>query len=175
MEFNENIKWYVIHTYASYETMVKNNLEKMIENSNLQEFIYEISIPTQDEIVEKDGKRKVVERKKIPGYVFIKMVYTDHVWYMITKTRGVTGFVGPQGRPLALTPEEVKRMGLEKVDIQDIDIKVGDNIRIVSGALDTFLATVDEVHKDKQKVKALVQMFGRQTPVELDFAQIEKL
>lgn len=174
-ELNENIKWYVIHTYAAYETVVKNNLEKMIENNNLQDFIFEISIPTEEDIVEKNGKRKVVEHKKFPGYVFLKMIYTDHVWYMVTNTRGVTGFVGPMGKPLPLTVEEIKRMGLEKISAEDLDIAVGDNVRIVSGALDTFLAVVEEIYPEKQKVRVIVHMFGRQTPVELDFNQIEKL
>lgn len=175
MVVNENIKWYVIHTYAAYETVVKNNLEKMIENNNLQDFIYEIAIPTEEDIVEKNGKKKVVEHKKFPGYVFLKMIYTDHVWYMVTNTRGVTGFVGPQGKALPLTPEEIKRMGLEKITAEDFNIKIGDNVRIISGALDTFLGIVDEVYVEKQKVKVFVHMFGRQTPVELDFNQIEKI
>ena len=175
MEHNENVKWYVIHTYAAYESVVKNNLEKMIEVNNLQDYILEIVIPTEEDIVEKDGKRKVVERKKFPGYVFLRMIYSDHMWYMITNTRGVTGFVGPQGKAQALTAEEVKRMGLEKISAEDFNIKVGDNVRIVSGALDTFLAIVEGIDADKQKVKVIVQMFGRQTPVELDFNQIEKI
>lgn len=175
MEHNENVKWYVIHTYAAYETVVKNNLEKMIEVNNLQDYILEIVIPTEEDIVEKDGKRKVVERKKFPGYVFLRMIYSDHMWYMITNTRGVTGFVGPQGKAQALTAEEVKRMGLEKISAEDFNVKVGDNVRIVSGALDTFLAIVEGIDADKQKVKVIVQMFGRQTPVELDFNQIEKI
>lgn len=175
MEVNENIKWYVIHTYASYESVVKNNLEKMIENNNLQDFIFEIAIPTEEDIVEKNGKRKVVEHKKFPGYVFLKMIYTDHVWYMVANTRGVTGFVGPQGKALPLTIEEIKRMGLEKITAEDFDIKVGDNVRIISGPLETFIAVIEDVFADKQKVKVKVHMFGRQTPVELDFGQIEKI
>lgn len=175
MEVNENIKWYVIHTYASYESVVKNNLEKMIENNNLQEFIFEIAIPTEEDIVEKNGKRKVVEHKKFPGYVFLKMIYTDHVWYMVANTRGVTGFVGPQGKALPLTIDEIKRMGLEKITAEDFDIKVGDNVRIISGPLETFIAVIEDVFADKQKVKVKVHMFGRQTPVELDFGQIEKI
>lgn len=175
MELNENVKWYVIHTYAAYETVVKNNLEKMIENNNLQDFIFEIAIPTEQDIVIKNDKRKVVEHKKFPGYVFLKMIYTDHVWYMVTNTRGVTGFVGPMGKPLPLTIEEIKRMGLEKISAEDLDIAVGDNVRVVSGPLDTFLAVVEEVFPEKQKVRVVVHMFGRQTPVELDFNQIEKL
>ena len=169
------VKWYVIHVYSSYESVVKNNLEKMIENNNLQDYIFEIAIPTEEDIVEKNGKRKIVERKKFPGYVFLKMIYTDHVWYMVANTRGVTGFVGPQGKALALTAEEIKRMGLEKVSVEDLDIKVGDNVKVVSGALETFLGIVDEIYPDKQKARVIVQMFGRQTPVELEFNQIEKL
>ena len=172
---NKDIKWYVIHTYSSYESVVKSNLENMIENNGLQEYIFEISIPTEEDIVEKNGKRKVVERKKFPGYVFLKMIYTDQLWYMITNTRGVTGFVGPQGKALPLRPDEIKRMGLEKVSAEDFDMAVGDNVKVVSGALETFLGVIDEIYADKQKVRVIVQMFGRQTPVELDFNQIEKI
>ena len=175
MDIESNIKWYVIHVYSSYETVVKNNLEKMIENNNLQEYIREIAIPTEEDIVEKDGKRKVVERKKFPGYVFLKMAYTDNLWYMITNTRGVTGFVGPSGKALALTQEEIKKMGLEKIALDDFDVKVGDNVRVISGALETFLGIVEEILPEKEKVRVSVQMFGRQTPVELEFNQIERI
>ncbi|MCI5791376.1 MAG: transcription termination/antitermination protein NusG [Clostridiales bacterium] len=172
---SKDVRWYVIHVYSSYESVVKNNLEKMIENNGLQDYILEIAIPVEEDIVEKNGKRKVVERKKFPGYVFLKMTYTDQLWYMITNTRGVTGFVGPQGKALPLTAEEIKRMGLEKVSVEDFDMAVGDNVKVVSGALETFLGVVDEIYPDKQKVRVIVQMFGRQTPVELDFNQIEKI
>ena len=172
---SKDVRWYVIHVYSSYESVVKNNLEKMIENNGLQDYILEIAIPVEEDIVEKNGKRKVVERKKFPGYVFLKMTYTDQLWYMITNTRGVTGFVGPQGKALPLTAEEIKRMGLEKVSVEDFDMAVGDNVKVGSGALETFLGVVDEIYPDKQKVRVIVQMFGRQTPVELDFNQIEKI
>ncbi len=172
---NDKLRWYVIHVFSSYEMVVKNNLEKMIENNNLQDYIKEISIPVEEEIVEKNGKRKIVERKKFPSYVFIKMIYTDHLWYMITNTSGVTGFVGPQGKALPLTNEEVKRMGLEKITAEEFDIAVGDNVRVISGALETFLGVVEEVSIEKQKARVIVHMFGRQTPVELDFNQIEKI
>lgn len=175
MEENKDIKWYVIHVFSTYENAVKNNLENMIENNNLQDYIYEISIPLEEEIVEKNGKRKIVEKKKFPGYVFVKMIYTDHLWYMITNTRGVTGFVGPQGKALALTNDEIKRMGLEKITAEDFNIAAGDNVKVISGALETFLGVVDEVFIDKQKARVIVHMFGRQTPVELDFNQIEKI
>lgn len=175
MENIENLRWYVIHVFSSYETVVKNNLEKMIENNNLQDFIKEISIPVEEEIVEKNGKRKIVERKKFPGYVFLKMIYTDHLWYMITNTRGVTGFVGPQGKALPLTNEEIRRMGLEKISAEEFDIAPGDNVKVISGALETFLGVVEEVSIEKQKARVIVHMFGRQTPVELEFNQIEKI
>ena len=172
---NKEVRWYVIHVYSSYESVVRSNLEKMIENNDLQDYIFEIAIPVEEDIVEKNGKRKIVEKKKFPGYVFLKMIYTDQLWYMITNTRGVTGFVGPQGKALPLTNEEIKRMGLEKISVEDFDIAVGDNVKVISGALETFLGTVDEIYADKQKVRVIVQMFGRQTPVELDFNQIEKI
>lgn len=172
---NSKAKWYVIHTYSTYESAVKTNLEKMIENNNLQNHIFEIAIPVEKDIVEKNGKRKVVERKKFPAYVFIKMIYTDNIWYMITNTRGVTGFVGPNGKGLPLTATEIKRMGLEKIDASEFAIKNGDNVRVVSGALETFLGVVDEVFMEKHKVRVIIHMFGRQTPVELDFNQIEKI
>jgi transcriptional antiterminator NusG len=174
-EVNDNVRWYVIHVYSGYEAKVRDNLLQMIENNNLQEFIYEVSFPIEEDIVEKNGKRKVVERKKFPGYVFIKMIYTDVIWYMVANTRGVTGFVGPQGKAQPLTIDEIKRMGLEKISAEDFDIKVGDNVRVLSGALETFLGIVDSVSAEKQKVKVIVQMFGRQTPVELEFNQIEKI
>lgn len=174
-EVNENVRWYVIHVYSGYEAKVRDNLNKMIENNNLQDFIFEVSFPVEEDIVEKNGKRKVIERKKFPGYVFIKMIYTDHIWYMVANTRGVTGFVGPLGKAQPLTLEEIKRMGLEKINAEDFDIKQGDNVRVISGALETFIGMVESVSMEKQKVKVIVQMFGRQTPVELDFNQIEKI
>lgn len=172
---NHELNWYVIHTYSGYESMVEENLHNMVENNNLQEEITEVKVPVVDEVVEKNGKRKLVQRKKFPSYVFIKMIYNNHIWFMVTNTRGVTGFVGPAGRPLPLTAEEVKRMGLEVIDIEDFDIKVSDNVRVISGALESFIGVVESISPERQKVKVIVSMFGRQTPVELDFSQVEKL
>lgn len=173
---NNEPQWYVIHTYSGYEAMVEDNLRNMVENNNLQNLITEVKVPTEEKIVEdKNGKRKSVERKKFPSYVFIKMTYTNHIWFMVTNTRGVTGFVGPAGRPLPLTPEEVKRMGLEVIDIEDFDIRVNDNVKVVSGALEGFIGCVESINAEKQSVKVIVSMFGRQTPVELEFSQVEKL
>jgi transcriptional antiterminator NusG len=171
----EQAKWYVIHTYSGYEMMVKDSLEKLIENNNLQEKIVEICIPTEETLEEKaNGKKKLVERKKFPCYVFLKMVYSNEIWYMVTNTRGVTGFVGPQGRPLPLTDDEIARNGLETV-ATNIDYIVGDEVLIVSGTLESSTGKVLELNESNQKAKLLVTMFGRTTEVEVDFVQIKKV
>lgn len=175
MENKEQAQWYVIHTYSGYEAMVETNLHNMVENNNLQDHIFEIKVPVEDEVVEKNGKRKVVQRKKFPSYVFIKMIYTNHIWFMVTNTRGVTGFVGPAGRPLPLRDDEVKRMGLEVIEFEDLDIKAGDSVRVISGALENFDGVIESISAERQKVKVVISMFGRDTPVELDFSQVEKL
>ena len=175
MENKEQAQWYVIHTYSGYEAMVETNLHNMVENNNLQDYIFEIKVPVEDEVVEKNGKRKVVQRKKFPSYVFIKMIYTNHIWFMVTNTRGVTGFVGPAGRPLPLRDDEVKRMGLEIIEFEDLDIKAGDSVRVISGALENFDGVIESISAERQKVKVVISMFGRDTPVELDFSQVEKL
>ena len=175
MEKLEQPKWYVVHTYSGYENSVETDLRNMIENNNLQEYIFDIKIPVEDDIVERNGKKKVIQRKKFPCYVFIKMIYTNHIWFMVTRARGVTSFVGSAGRPIALTDDEIRRIGLETVTLEDFDIKVGDDVRIVNGALENFIGVVDSISAERQKVKVIVAMFGRQTPVELDFAQVEKL
>ena len=175
MENKEQAQWYVIHTYSGYEAMVESNLHNMVENNSLQDYIFEVKIPMEDDVVEKNGKRKVVQRKKFPSYVFIKMIYTNHIWFMVTNTRGVTGFVGPAGRPLPLRDDEVKRMGLEAIDFEDLDIKVGDHVRVISGALENFEGVIESISAERQKVKVVISMFGRDTPVELDFSQVEKL
>ena len=175
MENRETPQWYVIHTYSGYEAMVENNLHNMVENNSLQDWIFEVKVPVEDDVVEKNGKRKVVQRKKFPSYVFIKMIYSNHIWFMVTNTRGVTGFVGPAGRPLPLRDDEVKRLGLEVIDFEDLDIKPGDNVRVISGALENFDGAIDSISAERQKVKVIISMFGRDTPVELDFSQVEKL
>ena len=171
----EQAKWYVIHTYSGYEAMVKDSLEKLIENNNLQDKVLEIKIPTEETLEEKaNGKKKLVERKKFPCYAFLKMNYTNDLWYLITNTRGVTGFVGPQGRPLPLTEEEVARMGLEEVAVE-IDFTVGDAVQVVSGPLESFSGVVTSLTESTQKVMVNVEMFGRKTDVELDFVQVKKV
>lgn len=165
-------KWYVVHTFSGYENMVLDNLYKVVEKNGLQEDILEVKIPMEDVIEEKNGKRKVVQRKMFPCYVLVKMRYTDGLWHTIVNTRGVTGFVGPAGRPLPLTQEEIVRMKLEKVNV-DIKVGVGDKIKITSGPLEGFVGDVVNVDTKNQKCKVTVSMFGRLTPVEVDFGQIE--
>ena len=164
----EQARWYVIHTYSGYEAMVKDSLEKLIE-------IFEIKIPTEETLEEKaNGKKKLVERKKFPCYVFLKMIYSNDIWYLVTNTRGVTGFVGPQGRPLPLTDEEVARMALEEVAV-NVDFTVGDTVQVVSGPLESFSGIVTALTESTQKVMVNVEMFGRKTDIELDFVQVKKI
>ena len=167
-------KWYVLHTYSGYEAMVKVSLEQLIENNNLQNNIFDLKIPMEQTIEEKNGKKKVVERKLLPCYVFIKMIYSNQVWYLVTNTRGVTGFVGPQGRPLPLKEEEVRKMQLESVAV-DADFAVGDNVSIDAGPLAGFVGKVKELNDSAQKAKVNVLMFGRNTDGEVEYVQIRKL
>lgn len=170
----ENASWYVLHTRSGYEALVKAGLEKLIENNNLSDTIFDIQIPMEQTIEEKNGKKKVVMRKRFPCYVFLKMIYNNDLWFVITNTRGVTGFVGPQGRPKPLTDEEVKRMRLE-IPTGNINLAVGDMVKIVSGALDSFIGEVEELNEKAQKAKVKVSVFGRDTVVEMDFVELEKL
>ena len=167
-------KWYVLHTYSGYEAMVKSSLEQLIENNNLQDSIFDLRIPMEQTIEEKGGKKKVVERKLLPCYVFIKMIYSNQVWYLVTNTRGVTGFVGPQGRPLPLKDEEVRKMQLEKV-VDKVDFVVGDTVSIDAGPLAGFVGQIKELNDSTQKAKVNVLMFGRNTDVEVDYVQIRKI
>ncbi|MBO4569622.1 MAG: transcription termination/antitermination factor NusG [Clostridia bacterium] len=173
-EINEEAKWYVIHTLTGYENIVYDNLIKTVDKMNLGDRILEVKIPMEEVIEEKNGKKKVVERKMFPCYVLLKMKYQDNLWHTIVNTHGVTGFVGPQGRPLPLTDDEIRKMRLEKVNI-DIDVKAGDDIKILSGPLEGFAGKVISVDKENQKCRVNVEMFGRQTPVDVDFDRIETI
>ncbi|NMM63487.1 transcription termination/antitermination protein NusG [Clostridium sp. P21] len=170
----ERARWYVVHTYSGYENKVKANLEKTIENRNLYDWIDDVQVPMEEQVEIKDGKRKVSLKKIFPGYVLVHMVMTDDSWYVVRNTRGVTGFVGPGSKPVALTDEEVVSMGITEKAIA-VDVEVGENIKVKSGPLENFPAIIQEINAEKRKIKALVNMFGRETPVELDFNQIEKL
>ena len=174
MGYPEKPSWYVVHTRSGYEAIVKAGLEKLIENSNLGDTIFEIQIPMEQTIEEKNGKKKVVLRKRFPCYVFLKMIYKNDLWFVITNTRGVTGFVGPQGRPMALTEDEVQRMRLEN-KVEKVDFQVGDMVRIVSGALDSFIGEIEELNMSNQKAKVKVSVFGRDTVVDMDFVELIRL
>lgn len=170
----EEAKWYVAHTYSGYENKVKEDLEKTVENRGLQDMILEISYPTEEVVEMKDGKRKVVTRKMLPGYVMIKMIMNDKTWYIVRNTRGVTGFVGPGSKPVPLTDEEVTKLGVEYIPIE-LDLSVGESVRVVSGPLENFIGTVEALDPERQKVKLTVSIFNRYTPVELDYIQVQKL
>ena len=161
-------KWYVLHTYSGYEAMVKSSLEQLIENNSLQNSIFDLRIPMEQTIEEKNGKKKL-----LPCYVFIKMIYSNQVWYLVTNTRGVTGFVGPQGRPLPLKEEEVRKMQLEKAVVSDLE--VGNDVKIDAGPLAGFIGKIKELNDAAQKAKVNVLMFGRNTDVEVDYVQLVKL
>ena len=171
---SDRARWYVVHTYSGYENKVKANLEKTVENRELQELVIDVQVPMEEVVEEKDGKTKITQKKIFPGYVLVKMLMTDDSWYVVRNTRGVTGFVGPGSKPVALTDEEVDSMGIVEKPIK-IDVEVGETIRVVSGPLENFVAVIKEINLEKRKVKALVNMFGRETPIELDFNQMSKL
>jgi len=175
-QVKENLepRWYVVHTYSGYENKVKTDLEKTVKNRELEEFFFDIVVPMEEQIEIKDGKRKTNLKKVFPGYVLIKMIVTEESWYIVRNTRGVTGFVGSGTDPIPLTTEEIRNMGFE-VAVVNIDYDVNDSVKVVNGPLAGFIGSVQEINKDKGKVKVLVSMFGRETPVELDFAQVEKL
>jgi transcriptional antiterminator NusG len=170
----DQAKWYVIHTYSGYENKVKANIEKTIENRGLQDLIFDVQVPMEEVIETKDNKKKAVMKKIFPGYVLIKMIMTDESWYIVRNTRGVTGFVGPGSKPVPLTEEEVEAMGVE-TKVFTFDYEVGDTVKVISGPLENFIGVVEEINLDKKKVRVSVSMFGRETPVELEFNQVEVL
>ncbi len=173
-EKTDQSHWYVIHTYSGYENKVKVNLDKTILNRGFEDVILEVKVPMDETIEVKNGKKKHVMKKMYPGYVMIKMILDDETWYVVRNTRGVTGFVGPGSKPIPLTDKEVRTMGIEDVQIK-LDIEVGENVMVVSGPLESFIGVVKEVQTEKQKVKVIVSMFGRDTIVDLDFVQIKRL
>ena len=193
---SQETKWYVVHTYSGYENKVKEDLIKAVDNAGLSDTILEVMYPTEETIeILPNGKRKSVTRKVYPGYVMVKMVVdvvekersaelgggvsrelvmNPRAWYVIRNTRGVTGFVGPGSKPVPLKDEEVVAMGVERIPIV-LNIEVGETVRVVSGPLENFLGRVDKIDPERQKVKLSVSMFGRETPVELDFIQVQKI
>ena len=162
----DNAKWYVIHTYSGYENAVKAAIEKSVVNRNMSDMVLKMEIPTES------GVMKEVERKVFPGYVLIKMILTDDTWHLIRNIRGVTGFVGEANKAIPLTEEEVAALGVEKHEIVVL-YNVGDTVKITDGPLASFMGTVEEIDADKNKVRVVVSMFGRETPVELELDQVE--
>ena len=167
-------RWYVVHTYSGYENKVKTDLEKTIKNRELDEYFFDIIVPMEEQIEIKDGKRKANLKKVFPGYVLIKMIVTEQSWYIVRNTRGVTSFVGSGTSPIPLTDEEIRNMGFEETPI-NVDYEINDSVQILNGAFEGFIGNVKEINKEKGKVKVLVSMFGRETPVELEFSQVQKI
>jgi len=168
----EAAKWYVVHTYSGYENTVKATIEKTVETRHLEDLIHIVSIPMETVTELTENGPKTYDRKVFPGYVLVKMIMTDEAWYIIKNVRGVTGFVGSGTKPTALTEEEVAQLGVEKHEIV-IAYGVGDNVKINDGPLTSFVGVVDELDIDKNKVRVIVSMFGRETPVELELDQVE--
>lgn len=166
-------KWYVLHTFSGYENVAKENLKLVIENFNLQDRIFDIVIPMQQVVEEKKGKQVLVDKKLLPSYILIKMIYGDDIWHAVTRTRGVTGFAGPKGRPLALTEVEIQRMHLETVECKDIN--VGDTIEVLDGPFMNYLGKVVSIDNEKKRVKADFEVLERNVTMELDFTNIKKV
>lgn len=177
-QMNQGRRWYVLHTYSGYEETVANNLRQRIESMGMQDKIFNVLVPTEKKIKIKNGKRYVVEEKIFPGYVLVEMIVTDESWYVVRNTPNVTGFVGSGTTPTPIDEEEVKiltkKMGIEEPKYV-VDVTVGAPVRIIDGPFKNFEGKVSEVDEERGKVKVLVNMFGRETPIELDFLQIKKL
>jgi transcriptional antiterminator NusG len=176
-EIDDDRRWYVVHCYSGYENKVRHNLEQRIETMGMKDRIFDVVVPTEEEIEVKDGKRKTVERRVFPGYILVQMIMTEESWYVVRNTPGVTGFVGMGNEPTPLRPEEVssiiKRMEAEAPRIK-VTYKIGQKVRIIDGPFNDFIGTVDDIDMEKAKVRVMVSFFGRETPVELDFLQVEK-
>ena len=175
----EQAYWYVVHTYSGYENKVATDLMTMVENRRIQDLICDVKVPTEtvmEDQFDKTGNKigeKEVQRKIYPGYVFVKMVMNDNTWYIVRNTRGCTGFVGPASKPVPLSAEEVEKMGVEKAAPLSVDFAVGDTVQITAGPLEGFMGLVEGIDTESFKVKLKVNMFGRETPAEVDIAQVE--
>lgn len=168
-------KWYVVHTYSGHENKVRANIEKMVENRGMMDDIFEVAVPTEEYVDIKDGKKEIKERKLFPGYVLINMVINDESWYLVRNTRGVTGFVGPGSKPVPLSEQEVKDLGVQKQVLATTDLEIGSVVKVISGPFEDSVGNVDSLNLEKRKVKVYVSIFGRETLVELDFDQVEKM
>ena len=166
--------WYVVHTYSGYENKVKANIEKTIENRHLEDQILEVRVPMQDVVELKDGASRQVSKKMFPGYVLINMVMNDDTWYVVRNTRGVTGFVGPGSKPVPLTEEEMRPLGVQSDSVQ-IDFAEGDNVVVTGGVWKDTVGVLQAINENKQSVTINVDLFGRETPVEISFTEIKKM
>lgn len=168
--------WFVVHTYSGYENKVKDNLEKAVENNGMQDLILDVRVPVEDVVEIKNNRRVKSQRKVYPGYVLVHMIETTKSWYLVRNTRGVTGFVGPESKPVALTPEEVQMMLSTQENSVEFGIAIGEEVRILSGPLENFTGYVEDVDTVRQKLTVKVKMFlGREMPVEVDLADVVKL
>ena len=170
----DELKWYVAHTYSGYENTVAVSIEQAVENRNMHDLIAEVTIPMETVTEITENGPKTVERKVFPGYVLVKMVMTDETWHLVRNIRGVTGFVGAANKAIPLTDEEIAALGVEKREIK-VSYNVGDSVKITDGALESFIGTVEELDIERGKVRVVVSMFGRETPVELELDQVERL
>lgn len=166
--------WYVVHTYSGYENKVKANIEKTIENRHLEDQILEVRVPMQDVVEMKDGASRQVQKKMFPGYVLINMIMNDDTWYVVRNTRGVTGFVGPGSKPVPLTDEEMRPLGIHSESVQ-IDFAEGDNVVVTGGVWKDTVGVIQAINENKQSVTINVDLFGRETPVEISFTEIRKM
>ena len=167
-------KWYVVHTYSGYENKVKANIEKTIENRHLEDQILEVRVPLQEVVEMRNGAAKQVQKKMFPGYVLLNMVMNDDTWYVVRNTRGVTGFVGPGSKPVPLSEEEMMSLGFKAPDVV-VDFAVGDTVAVTAGAWKDTVGVIRPVNESKQSITINVEMFGRETPVELSFSEIKKM
>ena len=166
--------WYVVHTYSGYENKVKADLEKTIENRKLQDVILEVAVPVQDVVEVKNGVRKATQRKMFPGYVLVNMVLNDDTWYIVRNTRGVTGFVGPGSKPVPLSEAEMANMGIHDGGVM-LEYSVGDNVLVIKGVWEGTIGAIRSINESKQTLTIAVDMFGRETPVELDLESVKKM
>ncbi len=171
---DEQAKWYVVHTFSGYENKVATNLEKIVENRHLRDWIQEVRIPTETVVEVKDDQRREVERKIFPGYVLVKMIMSDDSWFVVRNVRGCTGFVGPNGEPVPLTEQEVAALGVERKETV-VNYSAGDTVRIVAGSLVNFTGTVNEIDTERNVVRVTISMLGRENIVELELDQVERM
>jgi transcriptional antiterminator NusG len=171
----EELKWYVVHTYSGHEKKVKTSLELLVLNKGMEELIVKVVVPTEEVVKVSGGKKKIVERKILPGYVLVKMIITNDSWYVVRNVKGVLGFVGPDAKPVPITDAEVISMGLEEGKlVAKIDLEIGEKVEVIEGPFESFKGVVEKLHPERGTVIVLVSMFGRETPVELDFHQVKK-